>query len=575
MLGIAAAIHTDIQLGDVVAASHVDGYMATTRARRKDRHDFEFARRGTVFETSHAFLAELLHLPIAQREAFLSWQQAAEPEAETLRQVMADLKGNTSIPSRPNLHIAKLASGPVLSTSRAFANWILERDETLKALDMESAGFAGALTRRIDSALSLVLRGISDFGDERKRSLDRKTHGLIRQYALRNTARLLSALARCDLLPRVQEVAHADTIGQKPLDAVSIDRLAPLTLREALARIQPSSIPTFDDTRERLRDAYRRRNVMRLSAADTREVDAAIIDLRRTLRDIGALQQGSIIGDGRYELVDELGNGGYGAVWKAYDYALDEFVAIKTLQDRWARDESRRRRFFRGARVMWRFNHPNIVRILEPEGHDGPYEYYVMEYVDGTNLERCVLSDAVDSASGLRAVVNIADAVHYAHIHGCIHRDVKPSNILLGKSVVKLGDFDLVKPFDTTGGTQTSILGTVAFCAPEMLLTPAVCDYRSDVCSLGKTAVFVLTGRRYNWEQMLEPAAVINALPVSDDLKDVLRKSTAREINARHTSAEAFAADLRAAIARGVAPRPRITRLDNDDWDNWGPEAVT
>jgi serine/threonine protein kinase len=111
-------------------------------------------------------------------------------------------------------------------------------------------------------------------------------------------------------------------------------------------------------------------------------------------------------------------------------------VAIKSLHDRWVADASKRTRFFRGARVMFRLSHPHIVKVLQPKGSDPPYLYFVMEYVRFGTLEAGLRRRTVDIETGLKMLVHIGQALDYAHSQGYVHRDVKPSNVLIAENCV-------------------------------------------------------------------------------------------------------------------------------------------
>ncbi len=195
------------------------------------------------------------------------------------------------------------------------------------------------------------------------------------------------------------------------------------------------------------------------------------------------LAPGRVLG-GRYRLERLIGAGGMATVWRAQDTKLERPVAVKALSETLVADPSYRARFEREAQVAAGLLHPNLVKVYEYSA-GGPRPYLVMEHVEGPNLSELLAEDskAVDQrllAEGLLGAL--------AHIHeaGVIHRDVKPSNVLVGgDGSPKLTDFGIARPSDATQITQTGhVIGTLNYMAPEVR-EGAPADERSDLFSLG------------------------------------------------------------------------------------------
>src|SRR5262249_40039133 len=140
---------------------------------------------------------------------------------------------------------------------------------------------------------------------------------------------------------------------------------------------------------------------------------------------------GDSLGEGRYLLLKLLGRGGFAAVWEAYDRKDSHHVAVKVLHNNLSCDVIRRDRFFRGAREMAKLRHEAVVRVLDARGEDGGYHFFVMALAAGGDLERGVLDKRVSFDAILPMILRVGDALVEAHERGVIHRDVKPSNILL------------------------------------------------------------------------------------------------------------------------------------------------
>src|SRR5262245_32316840 len=175
------------------------------------------------------------------------------------------------------------------------------------------------------------------------------------------------------------------------------------------------------------------------------------------------------------EILEFVGKGGMGAVYRARQPALDRLVAVKVLPPEVARDPAFAERFSREARSLARFNHPNIVTVYD-FGETGGLYYIVMEFVAGKSLRQVMRAGALSRARVLRIVAQVCDALQYAHDGGVVHRDVKPENILLdARGQVKIADFGLAKlaglaPAHLSLTGSREVMGTVYYMAPEQLL---------------------------------------------------------------------------------------------------------
>ncbi len=201
----------------------------------------------------------------------------------------------------------------------------------------------------------------------------------------------------------------------------------------------------------------------------------------------------------RYKVIELLGQGTTGAVFKGKDLTADKTVAIKVLNltdELNPNDlEEYKFRFHREADTAGILDHPNIVKIYD-SGETESFAYIVMEYVDGINLRHYARADnLLHPKSILKLIAQSADALAYAHKQDLIHRDIKPANILYNQSAdyVKLTDFGIAKIPDSTRTCAGSILGTPLYMSPEQLAGGDL-DARSDLYSLGVTLYHLLTG---------------------------------------------------------------------------------
>jgi predicted Ser/Thr protein kinase/ribosomal protein L7/L12 len=198
------------------------------------------------------------------------------------------------------------------------------------------------------------------------------------------------------------------------------------------------------------------------------------------------------------EILELVGKGGMGAVYKARQPGLDRLVALKVLPPDAAAGPDFAERFTREARALARLSHPNIVGVFDFGRADGLY-FFLMEYVDGVNIRQALRAGNLKAAEALKIVPQICDALQFAHDEGVVHRDIKPENILLDKrGRVKIADFGLAKllgakPDHTLTGTR-QVMGTPHYMAPEQIQGTRDVDHRADIYSLGVTFYEMLTG---------------------------------------------------------------------------------
>jgi hypothetical protein len=290
---------------------------------------------------------------------------------------------------------------------------------------------------------------------------------------------------------------------------------------------------------------------------------------------------------GRYELAELLGTGAFGSVWRAWDAGLGREVAVKLPRSGRFTGPAEEERFLREARAAARLRHPGIVAVHDV-GRDQGTLYLVSELVRGVSLaERRGGRRSFRDAAEL--VAQVADALDYAHRQGVVHRDVKPSNILLeesgepGRVTARVMDFGLAlrDAGEVTMTMDGQLLGTPAYMSPEQVRNPHAVDGRSDVYSLGVVLYQLLTGELpFSGMTRMLLAQVVADEPrpprrlndhIPRDLETVCLKAMAKEPRRRYPTAAALAADLRRWLAGGpVAARPpgRAERLWRWAWRN-------
>lgn len=195
-----------------------------------------------------------------------------------------------------------------------------------------------------------------------------------------------------------------------------------------------------------------------------------------------------------YRIIERLGRGGMGTVFRAEQVSLGREVALKVLSPRWAQDPSFVERFQREARAAGQLNHPNIVQVYDV-GHDKDVHFYSMEYIaNGSVQDRIEQEGALDVELALTIVMDAARGLEYAEKRGLVHRDIKPDNLMINEDgVIKIADLGLAR-MEQEGHEDQGIFGTPHFVAPEQAQGLAV-DSRTDIYSLGATFYYLLCGR--------------------------------------------------------------------------------
>jgi len=210
------------------------------------------------------------------------------------------------------------------------------------------------------------------------------------------------------------------------------------------------------------------------------------------------------------EILECLGRGGMGVVYKAKQKSLNRLVALKLLAPERVQDAKFAARFEKEAQALALLNHPNIVTVHD-FGQAGGFYFLLMEFVDGMNLRQLLHSRKLQPTEALAIVPPVCEALQFAHEHGIVHRDIKPENLLLAKDGrVKIADFGIAKILGDPRGdhsvslgeketpgdsaTQQTTMGTPQYMAPEQREQPQIADHRADIYSLGVVLYELLTG---------------------------------------------------------------------------------
>jgi len=264
------------------------------------------------------------------------------------------------------------------------------------------------------------------------------------------------------------------------------------------------------------------------------------------------------------EIVELVGKGGMGAVYKARQPGLDRFVAIKVLPPEVGRDSAFADRFVREARAMARLSHPNIVAIYD-FGQTGGLFYFVMDYVDGANLRQTLQAGKLKPEEALAIVPQICDALQFAHDEGIVHRDIKPENVLIDlKGRVKIADFGLAKLLSEeqieVALTHTNqVMGTLRYMAPEQMQDTHDVDHRADIYSLGVVFYELLTGD-VPMGRFDPPSRKVQ---IDVRLDEVVLRALAQEPDNRYQHASEVKTDIEMFASKPIPPVARKPSLDD------------
>jgi serine/threonine protein kinase len=259
------------------------------------------------------------------------------------------------------------------------------------------------------------------------------------------------------------------------------------------------------------------------------------------------------------QILELIGRGGMGFVFKARQIKLDRLVALKILPQSLAADTAFAERFSREGRMLARLNHPNIVTIYD-FGQANGFFYLLMEFVDGVSLRQAMRAGGFTSAQALTVVPRICEALQFAHNEGILHRDIKPENILLdSKGRLKIADFGIAKligePHAATALTGSgAALGTPHYMAPEQLEHPQEVDQRADIYSLGVVFYEMLTGEL----PIGRFAPPSEKSPVDPRLDEVVLRTLEKERERRTKTADEVKTQVETITGKGgtAVPQP-------------------
>lgn len=270
------------------------------------------------------------------------------------------------------------------------------------------------------------------------------------------------------------------------------------------------------------------------------------------------------------EILECLGRGGMGVVYKARQKSLNRLVALKLLAPERAEDPTFATRFEKEAQALAALNHPHIVGVHD-FGKAGGFYFLLMEFVDGVNLRQAMNAGRFSPEQALAVVPPVCDALQCAHDHGIVHRDIKPENLLIDKTgVVKIADFGIAKIIhDATDGRDVSTgppdqgsaslpLGTPDYAAPEQ--AEGISDHRADIYSFGVVLYEMLTGER--------PAGRVEApskrVQVDIRIDEIVLRALEKTPELRFATAAEFRTQVEAATRRDSEPLPAQTRTESE-----------
>jgi len=278
---------------------------------------------------------------------------------------------------------------------------------------------------------------------------------------------------------------------------------------------------------------------------------------------------------GGYRIIERVGRGGMGTVYKAEQVDLQRIVALKVISEEHTKDKDFVDLFIHEARAAAKLNHPNIVQVYDVKRHN-EYYYFSMEFVSGGSVQEILNKQKKISADqAVQMILDAAKGLDYAHKKGIIHRDVKPDNLMLSETgMIKIGDMGLARGLEEKVGPEeeTSVIGTPHYIAPEQVLGRQA-DFRSDIYSLGATAYRMLAGITpfsapsvrdlVNKKVREDAASILEQSPeVPRAVSDVVARMMARDPDRRYQSMSEVITDLER-YQRGLAEAATEARREH------------
>jgi eukaryotic-like serine/threonine-protein kinase len=347
--------------------------------------------------------------------------------------------------------------------------------------------------------------------------------------------------------------------------------------------ISPEEVAKSNRTEERI--ANLEALICRLDTELNQQMERSLISTRMFLSPAGAGASGmptSLLSlasalEGRYQVLSELGRGGMGIVYQAYDKQLKEQVAIKLLSPLLSTDQEALERLTREVSLARRVTHPNVIRIHDLSEVNGLH-YVSMEYFGGTNLkEHLKRSGPLSLLNAYQILSQIWDGLEAAHSQGVVHRDLKAQNIMIGRTgQVKIIDFGLARSVHLEGMTATGlIMGTPEYMAPEQVSGKHV-DERADIYALGVILFEMLTGRvpftgdsaiSIGFQHVKDPPPSPRSInpQIPEEVERIILKALEKDPIKRYRTVDEMRKDFAAALPRfsaaATSSEPSVERL--------------